>query len=122
MTDEIWYYRVIRKNGRFGIHEVYDDESEIVTCSEEPVRLQADSLENLREDLQTYDWALELPCFDYRSIVPDSPEDDELEIEVEFGRCVRSRLDKMDYGCCTESNKQPQVDSRKVITKQSRIL
>ena len=42
---------VIRKAGRFGIHEVYyDDEGEIWSCSEEPVRLEAESQEDLRED------------------------------------------------------------------------
>jgi hypothetical protein len=48
------------------------------------VQVEAESLEDLREDLEYYDYALELPWLEYRSIVPDFPEDDELEIEVEF--------------------------------------
>jgi hypothetical protein len=49
--EEIWHYRVIRKAGRYGVHEVYyDDDGEIRSCSEEPVRLEAQSLEDLRED------------------------------------------------------------------------
>jgi hypothetical protein len=62
----------------------YDDDGEIWGCSEEPVRLGADSLEDLREDLENYDYALEFPVLEYRDIVPDFPEDDELEVEVEF--------------------------------------
>jgi hypothetical protein len=83
--EEIWHYRVIRKAGRYGVHEVYSDEDgEIWGCSEEPVRVEAESLEDLREDLEYYDYALELPALEYRDIVPDFPEEDELEIEVEF--------------------------------------
>jgi hypothetical protein len=42
------------------------------------------SLEDLRKDLENYDWALQLPWLEYRGIVPDLTADDELEMEVEF--------------------------------------
>jgi hypothetical protein len=77
LIQEIWHYRVIHK-------VYYDDDGEIWSCSEEPVRLEAESLESLREDLENYDYALELPWLEYRSIVPDYPEYDELEREVPF--------------------------------------
>jgi hypothetical protein len=47
---------VIRKARRFGIHEVYyDDEDEIWSCCEEPVRLEAESQGDLREYQENYD-------------------------------------------------------------------
>jgi hypothetical protein len=61
----------------------YDDEGEIWSCSEEPVRLEAERLEDLREDLENYDCAFQLLWMEHRSIVPDF-DDDDLEIEVAF--------------------------------------
>jgi len=54
-----------------------EDEGEIRSCSKEPVRLVAESLEDPREDLEDYDWVQEPPWLEYRSIVPGFPEDDD---------------------------------------------
>lgn len=46
-------YRVILKNGRYAIHEVfYDEEGEPWTCSEDPVCPEGDTLEALHEELE----------------------------------------------------------------------
>ena len=72
-----WNYRVILKNRRYAIHEVYYDElGQIWTCTEEPVYPEGETLEELSTDLEHYRLALEEPVLDYGDLVPASePED-----------------------------------------------
>ena len=72
MVLSTWKYRVILKDGRYAIHEVfYDEDAEPWTCSEEPVCPEADTLEALREELKHYRRALEWPALEYVDLVPD---------------------------------------------------
>jgi hypothetical protein len=72
MALSTWKYRVILKNGRYAIHEVYyDEEGEPWTCSEGPVCPEGDTLEALREGLEHYQRALESPVLEYADLVPD---------------------------------------------------
>jgi hypothetical protein len=67
-----WNYRVIVKNGRYAIHEVYyDKEGEPWTCTEDPVCPEAETLDALREDMEYYRLALERPVLEYADLVPD---------------------------------------------------
>lgn len=65
-------YRVIRKNGRYAIHEAFcDEEGEPWTCTKDPVCPAGDTLEALREELEHYKRALEWPVLEYADLVPD---------------------------------------------------
>ena len=67
-----WKYRVILKDGKYAIHEVfYGEEGAPWTCTEEPVCPEGDTLEALREELEHYQRALELPVLEYANLVPD---------------------------------------------------
>ena len=63
-----WNYRVLRfqtpgmLDPQYAIHEVYfDAEGRITGCTEEEVSPFGESLEELREDLEAYKKALDLP-------------------------------------------------------------
>ena len=77
-------YRVILKNGRYAIHEVYyDEEAEPWTCTEEPVCPEGDTLDALREELEHYQRAPEWPVLEYADLVPDY-DPSALDIEEAF--------------------------------------
>jgi len=65
-------YRVILKDGRYAIHEVfYDEEGEPWTCTEGPECPEGDTLEALREASEHYQRALEWPVLEYADLVPN---------------------------------------------------
>ena len=56
---------MIRRNGRYAIHEVfYDEEGEPWTCSEEPVCPAGDTFAALREEMEHCQRALEWPVLE----------------------------------------------------------
>lgn len=65
-----WKYRVILKHGRCAIHEVfYDEHGEPWTCSEDPVCPEGNTVDSLREELEHYQRALELPLLEYGDLI-----------------------------------------------------
>ena len=63
-------YRVIRKDGRYAIHEVfYDEHGEPWACSEDPVCPEGNTVDSLREELEHYQRALELPVLEYGDLI-----------------------------------------------------
>ncbi len=57
-----WNYRVIEDKENFRIHEVYyNDAGEITAISEDPIVLEGETLEELKDDLEYYFAALESP-------------------------------------------------------------
>lgn len=60
------HYRVILKNGRHAVHEVfYNEEGESWTCGECPLCPEGDTLDALREALEHCQRALEWPMSEY---------------------------------------------------------
>ena len=54
-----WNYRVIENKEKFRIHEVYyNDAGEITVISEDPIVPEAETLEELKDDLEYYFAAL----------------------------------------------------------------
>ena len=76
MTDATWSYRVVRKQPEAegdteqdGIHEVhYDSDGEAVSVSVEPVRLHANTLEELTDQRVLMGRALRQPPLRYEKI------------------------------------------------------
>jgi len=71
-----WNYRVIITNGEYAIHEVfYDKMGNIIACSQSPIELAAESMEELHNQLQWIKEALEdTPLTpDDLPIAPDTP-------------------------------------------------
>ena len=60
-----WNYRVVNKNGNFGIYEVYYDENGKANAwSQDPMDPYGESLEELKADLKRMMMALERPLFE----------------------------------------------------------
>jgi hypothetical protein len=79
-----WTYRVAHKAGRYGVHRVYASEAgEIWTCTEDPVRPEGETLDELREALKWHQRALEQPALEYTDLAPDY-DPDSLDIEESF--------------------------------------
>jgi len=79
-----WSYRVILKNGRYTIHEVYyDEDGEPWTCTEDPVCPECDTLDDFQAEMEHYQHALELPVLQYADLVPNH-EPPELDVEEPF--------------------------------------
>ncbi len=67
-----WNYRVVRKNGYLGIHEVYyDDSGNIHNLSIEPVSLVYEDLEQIKTNLEWMMDALGKNVIDFEQIYPD---------------------------------------------------
>jgi hypothetical protein len=63
---------VISKNRKYAIHEVYyDEEGEPWTCTQDPVCPEGDMLDALRQRMEYYQRALELPVLEVADLVPD---------------------------------------------------
>lgn len=66
-----WNYRVIRqiigpdKDEWFAVHEVHYTDGVPTLCSERPIELGGESLEELHEELQRFQKALQLPVLDH---------------------------------------------------------
>jgi hypothetical protein len=70
-----WPYRVVHKHSRCAIHQVYyDEEGELWTCSEDLAFPEGDSLQDLRQDLEQYRAALDLPALECADVVPGDEE------------------------------------------------
>ena len=64
-----WNYRVVVKDGNCSIYEVYyDDNGRIEAFTEEPVGPSGESLEELRQDLEYFQLALDQPALDYEAL------------------------------------------------------
>ncbi len=57
-----WNYRVVRSDGHYAVHEVfYRDDGSVEAWTEVPVALSAETLDDLRAELQSYAAALDRP-------------------------------------------------------------
>jgi len=64
-----WNYRVVRKDGRLGVHSAYYDESgKIEGLSIDPCSPQADSIEELEANLQLMVESLRSAIVDFDSV------------------------------------------------------
>ena len=68
-----WNYRVVKKKYNdyvsYGIHEVfYDDNGNIEGCTEEPIDVSADSLEELKEVYNMMAEAFEQEVVEYEKV------------------------------------------------------
>ncbi len=61
-----WNYRVIERDGEFAIYEVfYSDNGDVKGHTEEPVFPRAESVDDLRNELQRYSEALNKEVLPY---------------------------------------------------------
>lgn len=64
-----WNYRLINKDGYFGIHSVHYDNGEPVLVSVEPYELVGDSKEDVEADMKLMKMAFDKPTLDYQYFV-----------------------------------------------------
>jgi hypothetical protein len=65
-----WDYRVIEHNGMFTIHEVYyNDNCDITSISQDPMGPSGDTLEDLKDDMEYFLQALDMPVLKKEEIV-----------------------------------------------------
>jgi len=65
-----WDYRVIEHNGMFAIHEVhYNDAEDITSISDGPMGPSGETLEELKDDMQYFLRALDMPVLKKDEIV-----------------------------------------------------
>lgn len=61
-----WNFRVMEKDGEFAIYEVfYNDEGQVQGYTENPSFPRAESIEELKEDLERYAEAMSKPVLQY---------------------------------------------------------
>ena len=64
-----WNYRVIRKDGRLAVHEVfYADDGRVSGYTAEPAYPRADDPDGLAEEFDRYRRALAEPVLDYAAL------------------------------------------------------
>ena len=63
----MWNYRILRyDSGEVGIHEVYyDDKGNPENCTQDPVGIVGDDVEELRDVLAQYGEAFKKPILDF---------------------------------------------------------
>ena len=72
-----WDYRVINHDGMFTIHEVsYNDKGDITSISQDPMGPSGDTLEELKDDMEYFLQALEMPVLKKEEIVLASDNED----------------------------------------------
>ena len=72
-----WDYRVINHDGMFTIHEVsYNDRGDITSISQDPMGPSGDTLEELKDDMEYFLQALEMPVLKKEEIVFASGNED----------------------------------------------
>jgi len=72
-----WDYRVIEHNGMFTIHEVYyNDKGGITSISQDPMGPSGDTLEELKDDMEYFLQALDMPVLKKEEIILDSGRED----------------------------------------------
>jgi hypothetical protein len=72
-----WDYRVINHDGMFTIHEVsYNDKGDITSISQDPMGPSGDTLEELKDDMEYFLQALEMPVLKKEEIVFASGNED----------------------------------------------
>jgi len=72
-----WDYRVINHDGMFTIHEVsYNDRGDITSVSQDPMGPSGDTLEELKDDMEYFLQALEMPVLKKEEIVFASGNED----------------------------------------------
>ena len=72
-----WDYRVINHDGMFTIHEVsYNDRGDITSISQDPMGPSGDTLEELKDDMEYFLRALEMPVLKKEEIVFASGNED----------------------------------------------
>lgn len=61
-----WSYRVVLKQKKYGFHPVYtDDNGDIFRIGDEPERIFADSIEELKEEFESIKEALQQPVINW---------------------------------------------------------
>jgi hypothetical protein len=68
-----WNYRIVRHVNPSGeewyaIHEVYYEETKVVTVTEEPICPRCETFEDLREAYELIRHAFDLPPIDYQDV------------------------------------------------------
>jgi len=72
-----WDYRVINHDGMFTIHEVsYNDKGDITSISQDPMGPSGDTLEELKDDMEYFLQALDMPVLNKEEIVFASGSED----------------------------------------------
>jgi hypothetical protein len=72
-----WDYRVINHDGMFTIHEVsYNDKGDITSISQDPMGPSGDTLEELKDDMEYFLQALDMPVLKKEEIVFASGNED----------------------------------------------
>ena len=72
-----WDYRVIEHDGTFTIHEVYyNDKGDITSISQDPMGPSGDTLEELKNDMEYFLQALDMPVLKKEQIVFASENED----------------------------------------------
>ena len=65
-----WDYRVIEHEGLFTIHEVhYNDKGDVTSISQDPMGPSGDTLEELKDDMEYFLEALDMPVLKKKEIV-----------------------------------------------------
>lgn len=68
-----WNYRVLRyKDGGLGIHEVFYTDGKPASCTEDPVGIVGDDLEEMQREAQNMLLAMAAEILDYESFVAGS--------------------------------------------------
>jgi len=63
-----WSYRVVKKEGAFGIHEVYyDDEGRENMCTENPIDMYGESADDLEFMIREFKVAMKQPWLSYEN-------------------------------------------------------
>ena len=72
-----WDYRVINHDGMFTIHEVsYNYKGDLTSISQDPMGPSGDTLEELKDDMEYFLQALEMPVLKKEEIVFASGNED----------------------------------------------
>jgi hypothetical protein len=67
----LWNYRLVTIADRVGLYEVfYEQDGQILACSQDPITLEADSSEELEIYLQGLQEALKLPVLQLEDLPP----------------------------------------------------
>jgi len=73
-----WNYRVVMKDGFFGIHSVhYDDNGKRTHVSVDPIFPFGDTEEELKLDFEYFKLAFDSPVLDYTKDIPEEGAEEE---------------------------------------------